>query len=370
MSKDVIKKRNTIDYALLLITIAITFFGIYMVLSATFYSNIFDESNNPLNSFLSDFKKLFIAIGFMIVAIFFKFKYIKKLSPFIMLGSIVMLILTLAIGPNINGSNRWLMFDTFSFATAEFAKLAAILYFARVLEDMKKNDTEYQRSWINILIFGGMSVVLIFVQPDLSTSFIYSLIIGTMLIVAGAKFKHLVMVILIGSMLLVAAIAAQPYRMQRVMGLLTEDTDFEGNNAQVNQSLLSIAEGDIFGVGAGKAVQTKYAMSQAESDFIFATVAETTGFFGCVLLVTGYAFMLWRIFRAALITESRYASLVITGVGTMIGFQALIHMLVNVKVIPVTGVTLPLVSSGGTSILILLTSVGLVLNLTSHPEGI
>lgn len=370
MSRDVIKKKNTIDYALLLITIAITFFGIYMVLSATFYSNIFDESNNPLISFLSDFKKLFVAIAFMIVAIFFNFKLIKKLSPFIMLASIVMLVLTLAIGPNINGSNRWLMFGDFSFATAEFAKLAAILYFARVLENIQKNDAEYQRSWINVIVFGGMTVVLIFVQPDLSTTFIYCLIIGMMLVTAGAKFKHLLLVVLIGSMLLAAAIYAEPYRRARIMGLLTEDTDLVGGSAQANQSLLSVAEGNIFGVGAGKAFQTKNAMSQAESDFIFATVAETTGFFGCVLLITAYTFMLWRIFRAALITDSKYASLIMIGVGTMVGFQALIHMLVNVKMIPVTGVTLPLVSSGGTSILILLTSIGLVLNLTAHPDGV
>ncbi len=370
MSREVLKKKDTVDYALLLITIAITFFGIYMVLSATYYNSMFDESNSPLTSFLSDFKKLFIALGALVFFIFFKVKILKKMSPVIMLGSIILLLLTKIIGPNLNGANRWLMFGTFSFATAEFAKLASILYFARILECFTSSDSKYQSGWINVLLFGGISAVLILIQPDLSSTVIYCMILGVMLFTSGAKFRHLLILVVIGVMLIAGAILSTPYRVERLTGLGSEHTDLSGDEAQANQALMSIAEGEVFGVGAGRAFQTKNAMSQAESDFIFATVAETTGFFGCVLLITGYMFMLWRIFRAALLTESRYASLVIIGVGTMIGVQALIHMLVNVKLFPVTGVTLPLVSSGGTSILILLSSLGIVLNLTAHPDGV
>ncbi|MCH4890220.1 hypothetical protein EZV73_21745 [Acidaminobacter sp. JC074] len=370
MSREVLKKKDTIDYALLLITIAITFFGIYMVLSATYYNSMFDESNSPLTSFLSDFRKLFIALGALVFFIFFKVKIIKKLSPAIMMGSILLLLLTKIIGPNLNGANRWLMIGSFSFATAEFAKLASILYFAKILENFTSSDRKYQNAWINILLFGGVSAFLIVIQPDLSSAIIYCLILGVMMFTAGAKFRHLVVLVLIGAMLIGVAIISTPYRLERITGLGSEHTDLTGDEAQANQALMSIAEGEVFGVGAGRAFQTKNAMSQAESDFIFATVAETTGFFGCVLLITGYMFMLWRIFRASLLTESRYASLVMTGVGTMIGVQALIHMLVNVKLFPVTGVTLPLVSSGGTSILILLSSLGIVLNLSAHPDGV
>jgi|LGVF01.1.fsa_nt_gb cell division protein FtsW len=370
MSRDVLRKKDTIDYALLLITIAITFFGIYMVLSATYYNSIFDESNSPLTSFISDFKKLFIALAAMVFFIFFKVKTLKKLSPFIMFASIVMLVLTKAIGPYINGSNRWLMFGSFSFATAEFAKLATILYFARVLENINKSYEHYQRAWLNILLFGGASAGLIMIQPDLSTTFVYCAIVGAMLLISGAKWKHLIILMLIGAMVMVGAVFSESYRFERLTGLQSEDTDMLGDEAQVNMSLMSIASGEVFGVGAGRAYQTKNAMSQAESDFIFATVAETTGFFGCVLLITGYVFMLWRIFRAAMLTDSKYAALVISAVGTMIGIQALIHMMVNTKIFPATGVTLPLVSSGGTSVLIILSSIGIVLNLTAHPDDI
>jgi cell division protein FtsW len=370
MSRDVLKKKDTIDYALLLITIAITFFGIYMVLSATYYNSIFDESNSPLTSFLSDFKKLFISLVAMVFFIFFKVKTLKKLSPFIMIGSIVLLILTKSIGPFLNGSNRWLMFGSFSFATAEFAKLATILYFARVLENINKSYEDYQRAWLNVLLFGGVSAALIMIQPDLSMTFVYCAVVGGMLLISGAKFRHLIILILIGAMIMLGSVFSESYRYERLLGMSSEDTDMIGDEAQVNMALMSIASGEVFGVGAGKAYQTKNAMSQAESDFIFATVAETTGFFGCVLLITGYVFMLWRIFRAAMLTESRYASLVISAIGTMIGVQALIHMMVNTKLFPATGITLPLVSSGGTSVLIILSSIGIVLNLSAHPDDV
>lgn len=370
MPRDVLKKKDTIDYALLLITIAITFFGIYMVLSATYYTSMFDESNSPLTSFLSDFKKLFVALGAMVFFIFFKVKTLKKLSPVIMIVSIVMLVLTKLIGPNLNGANRWLMFGSFSFATAEFAKLASILYFARILEDINKSYDHYQRAWLNIMLFGGVSAILIAWQPDLSTMIVYCMLLGVMLFVAGAKWRHLLVVVVIGLMIIIISIFNTPYRMERITGLGSEDTVMTGDEAQANKALMSIAAGQIRGVGAGKAYQTKTAMSQAESDFIFATVAETTGFIGCVLLITGYIFMLWRIFRVAILTDSKYASIVVTAVGAMIGFQALIHMLVNTKVFPVTGITLPLVSSGGTSVLILLSSLGIVLNLSAHPDGV
>jgi len=370
MPRDVLKKKDTIDYALLLITIAITFFGIYMVLSATYYTSMFDESNSPLTSFLSDFKKLFVALGAMVFFIFIRMKTLKKISPAIMIASIVMLFLTKVIGPNLNGANRWLMFGSFSFATAEFAKLASILYFARVLENINKSEKDHQRAWLNIGVFGGISAILIYIQPDLSTMVIYCLLLGVMLFVAGAKWRHLIIIVLIGAMLMYVAVYGTGYRRERMTGLQSDDTVMIGDEAQANKALMSIAAGQIRGVGAGKAYQTKTAMSQAESDFIFATVAETTGFLGCVLLITGYIFMLWRIFRAAILTDSKYSSIVITAIGAMIGFQALIHMLVNTKVFPVTGITLPLVSSGGTSVLILLSSIGIVLNLSAHPEGV
>lgn len=362
--------KKTIDYGLLVSVIAITLFGAYMVLSATYYLNIFDESNNPLSSFLNDFEKIAIGFAVMVVAIFFKAKLIKKLSPVLMLTSIVFLVLTLVFGRYINGARRWLDLGVFMFATSELAKFAAILYFAKIFENMNKSSDSYQWAWINMFIFGGVSAGLIAIQPDLSTAFIYCAIIGSMLFVAGAKLKHLIMLVLIGGMLVAAAVAAEPYRIDRFVAFFSENTELEGDEAQANQSLMAIAEGKSFGVGAGEAYQTKNAQSQAESDMIFATVAETTGFMGSVALITTYLFMLWRLTKIAVTSESKYASLVTTGVLTMIGLQAVVHLLYTTKLMPVTGIPLPFVSSGGTSIIILLGVVGVVLNFSSNPKGL
>lgn len=362
--------KKTIDYSLLVSVIAITLFGAYMILSATYYLDIFDESNNPLSSFINDFEKIALGFVVMVVAIFFNAKVIKKLSPILMLASIVFLVLTLALGKELNGAKRWLDVGAFMFATSELAKLAAILYFAKIFENIKKSTDHYQWALISVLIFGGTTTGLILIQPDLSTAFVYASIIGAMLLVAGGNIKHILMLVLIGGVLVSFVIISEPYRLARFKAFFTDDTELIGTQAQANQSLMAIAEGGVAGVGAGDAYQTKNAQSQAGSDMIFATVAETTGFIGSVSLIITYIFMLWRLTRIAISAESLYAALVTVGVLTMIGLQALIHLAYSTKLIPITGITLPFVSSGGTSIIILLGAIGIVLNFSSNPKGL
>lgn len=362
--------KKVIDYPLFITTVILTFFGIYMILSSTFYINIFDESNNPLLTFLSALNEVGLGMVVMISAMFFNARIVKKLSPVIMLVSIAALILTLAIGTRLGGSTRWLNIMGVSFATTEFAKLASILYFAKILSNLSKSEKAYKESWVNVLLFGGISAVLILIQPDLSSTFIYCSIIGVMLLVSGVKLKHLIALVIVGALLLFVAIYSADYRVDRMNISETENTVLVGDAAQVNQSLLSIAEGGLFGVGAGQAYQTKNAHSQAESDFIFSNVVATTGLLGAVFLISLYMIFIWRCISIALLAQTMYACLVATGVGAMVGFQALMHMMVTTKLIPPTGMVLPFVSSGGSSVLVLLASVGLVLKLSSNPRGL
>lgn len=362
--------KKTIDYGLLIGVVFVTLFGAYMILSATYYFNIFDESRNPLNSFISDFQKIGLGLLVMIFAAFLPIKLIKKMAPLLMLISMGLLVLTLIVGENINGANRWLNIGPLSFAPSEVAKIVSVLYFAQILDKMQVNEKNYQRAWLSVILFGGLSVGLIFLQQDLSTPVIYAVSIGGMLFVAGSKLRHLLLVITIGVIAASGAIMTKDYRMQRVEILFTDHTDISNNAAQANQSLMAIAEGQIIGVGPGKAYQTKYGLSYSNSDFIFATVAETTGFVGSLVLISAYLFILWRMARIALLSNTKYGALVTTGVMTMFGFQAGIHLLVNAKLFPVTGVTLPLISSGGTSTIIILGGIGLVLNLSSNPKSL
>lgn len=371
MSKENKALTRRIDYSLLMIVIIITCFGIYMILSATYYSNIFGVSSNPLLDFKSDLSKILLGVGVMIAAIFVNAKIIKKLSPMLMLVAVGLLIATLIFGKELNGSKRWIYFGSYSLATSELAKFASILYFAKILENLRKSDLYYKRGLLNVVLFAGVSVFLMILQPDFSTAVLYCLILGTMLVVAGLKLKHLLLVFVIGGIVASSLVYTKPYRWKRVVETYSSsDTDYEGDVAQVNKSLLSIAEGRVTGVGPGRAYQTKNGIPQAESDFIFATIAETTGFIGSVLLIGAYIFLLWRMFRIALLTNSFYASLVTVGYASMIGFQAVIQLLYTTKLIPVTGITLPMISSGGTSTILVLASVGIVLNFSSQPEGI
>ncbi|MBN2795479.1 MAG: FtsW/RodA/SpoVE family cell cycle protein [Clostridia bacterium] len=370
MRHEAIKVKKTIDYSLLVIVIAISLFGTYMILSATYYADIFDASNNPLISFIDAFKETAIGLVAMIVAIFIDMKFIKKMAPLLLFLTMGFLMATLFFGTSINGSTRWLRIGPISFAPSEIAKIVAILYFPRVLMHMKKSEEAYQKSWVNVMLFGGITAALIFLQKDLSTMFVYAVILGSLIFVSGAKWKHIIIVFLIGAMLVTAAIVKEPFRLERIRLMFSDDFTLEGDVAQANQSLMAIANGEIIGVGPGRAYQTKNGHSQSESDFIFSTVAETTGFLGSTLLILGYVLMLWRLARISVLSKSTYSALVTTGIMAMIGAQASIHLMVTTKLMPVTGITLPLVSSGGTSTVILLGSIGLALNLSSNPEGL
>lgn len=362
--------KKVIDYPLFIITIALTFFGIFMILSATYYANINGISENPLVTFNGAVKEAAIGIAFMIFTMFFKAKWLKDLSPYLLLFSVGLLIATLFIGIERGSAKRWLAISTYSFATAEFAKVASIFYFARVLSKINNSDKAYKNAWINLGIFGSLSAFLILKQPDLGTTFVYCSIIGIMLFVSGAKIRHILILVLCGVLIFLIAIKTSGYRSYRLDLLLNNEITLEGGGAQATQSKLSIAEGELFGVGVGRAYQTKNAMSQSESDYIFANIAETTGFLGSVVLMFAYVFFLWRCIIIALKAETAYASLVVVGVVSMVMLQALLHLSVNVGFMPPTGMILPFISSGGTSVVMLLGSVGVVLNLSSNPQGL
>ncbi len=362
--------KKSIDYPLFIVTIALTFFGIYMILSSTYYSNIFDVSNNPLITFFSVLKEVGLGLVLMTLAIFFPLKWIKRMTPTIMILALILLIITLLIGGRTNGATRWIFIRGMSVSTAEIAKLASILFFAQAFSNMKKNKDQYFLVWKKAVVFAGITVLLIMKQPDISTAFIYCFIVGIMLFIAGAKLRHLFILVLTGLLIFYIAVISEDYRMDRFVTLSSESSELTGNAAQVNQSLMSIAEGGLLGVGPGQAYQSKNAMSQIESDFIFANIAETTGFIGSIFLMSAYVFFIWRCAVIALKSKTMYASLIASGVAGMVGAQAILHLLVTTKLGPPTGMTLPFISSGGTSVLILLISVGIVLNISMYGENL
>lgn len=362
--------KKLIDYQLFLVTIALTFFGSYMILTATYYKNITSVSKNPLSTFLNSSKFIILGIIVMVIIIFIGHIVNKKISLMIMILSIALLFFTI-LQPDsaaINGAKRWIEIFDIQFTTSEVAKISSILFFGHVMSNINKSRNEYNRVWTIVMIFAGLSGLFIVLQPDTSTAFAYCMIIGSMLFISGAKFKHLALLIIIGALAFTIYTSRGGYTSERFDILHSDNTVLLGDSAQVNRSLMSIAEGGIFGVGARDAYQTKMAMPQADSDFIFASVVESTGLLGAVLLMSGYIFFIYRCIVIAMNAKDMYGTLVATGVATMIGTQAGIHILVATKTIPPTGMSLPFISTGGTSVIILLASVGFVLNISTHSK--
>ncbi len=370
------KEKGTIDYLLLFGVVILTFFGLYIVFSATYYRDIFGTSSNPFATFKREV--LFVILGFfaMFFFTFIPMKFVRKISFIIMWVSIILLIVTYFVGEVRNGSVRWFSLGIFNLrvAPADFAKLASVIFFAKLFENLNRNRTIYKRTWIYTIFYAGLTALLILFQPDFSTTIIYVAIVGMMFLVSGAKLRHVVVVGLCALILVIGIlyVTNKQYVLRRLYDYFKEEesTEFSisGSEAQTQQAYLSIAEGEMFGVGAGKAYQNKYAMSYPESDFAFATTVEITGFTGAVLLISVYLFIIYRILRVALVSDDRYTAIFCSGIASMILFHALVHMAVNTDLFPVTGINLPFISSGGTFKLIMLSGIGFVLNLSRQKE--
>jgi len=363
--------KKSIDYALLIATIFITLFGAYMVLSATFYNEIFGEISDPLSKFMSDFEKILLGFVGMIIGIFINMKFVKKMAPLFMFGAMGLMLMAHLSGRTINGSTRFLKIGGFNLSPGELIKLASILYLAKFLEFMDRGESQYKKSMLAVIIFAGTVVGLFLVIKDLSGAGVYCVIIASMVFVAGGRLKEFLMVGLILAMIGSMYVYSSPSRTQRLIDFLApSSTAINDSTAQNNQALMAIANGEVLGVGSGDAYQTKNGMPLADSDFMFASLSEVTGFVGALVVLATYIFMAWRMGRIIMMSESRYGALVVTGVMTMILFQALIHILYNIKLFPTTGLTLPFISAGGTSKIVLLASVGLVLNISSKPKSL
>lgn len=281
--------------------------------------------------------------------------------------AVLLLILVLIVGVSAKGSSRWLGVGSLSFQPSELIKLAMVIFLAASLSS---NPRQIGASFIQglgpYLLLVGMVCGLILAQPDLGTAVAIAGTTYFMLMAGGANWRHLLLLFLGGLALVGVAIMVAPYRMARFTAFLNPWADPQGNGYQTIQSLLALGSGGPFGLGLGHGKQKLYYVPEKHTDFIFAILGEELGFLGATLVVIAFFILLWRGFRTALNAPDAFGSLLAAGITTMIIFQALINMGVVTGLLPVTGITLPLVSYGGSSLIFTLAGIGILLNISRY----
>lgn len=356
------------DWIMFAIAASLAVFGTMMVYSAS--AMIAHNESAGATQFTYFYKQL----AFTIAGIFLMFgasrvDYRRYNNPYA-----VVAVLAVTVGaliavygfPEINGARRWIRFGSFSLQPSEMAKIALPLFLAYYLTRNSDRVGDLRATVLPCLACLGLLGGLVFFEPDLGTTIVLCAIFAAVYFAAGAKFLHIVTVV--GGLVLIgaAALLLAPWRLRR-LGAFIDPCDPDnaaGAGYQVCQSLYAIGSGGIFGEGFAKGQQKLFYLPYPHSDFIFSVVGEELGLFGTMGLVIAFGLLLWRGARAAIKAPDRFGTLLGIGLITGIIVQALFNISVVISILPAKGIPLPFISYGGSSVLVTLVAVGVLLNIS------
>ena len=354
-----------IDKIILISVIIISLFGLLMIYSS---STIWAEYkfNDPYK-FLKT-QGIFLIIGYFLIYIISKIPYqtYKKYSNLILIICILLLILVLipGIGTVRNGSRSWFGIGSFGIQPSEFAKIGIIIFTSKYLTNNKIKDIKTSVLpilTIVLLIFG-----LIMLQPDFGTGIIIVITIIVLLYISGVNMNFFIKLGFIGLLGIIGLIIIAPYRLKRIISFINPWADPLGSGFQIIQSLYAIGPSGLLGTGLGNSIQKHFYLPEPQTDFIFSIISEELGFMGVLIISTLFITIIYRGFKISMKQEDKFAKYLAFGLTFSLAFQTILNLMVVVGLIPVTGVTLPFLSYGGSSLLVSLSNIGILLNISKY----
>ena len=360
-------KKTTPDIILMILTFTLLAIGLIMVYSA---SAVWADYKFDDSFFFAKRQMLFACVG--IIGMFFimniDYWTWRTWAKVLVIVCFVLLLLVLipGIGNVRNGSRSWIGIGAFSIQPSEFMKLAMIAFLAKFLSENQKHITSFKKGLIPSLGIVFLAFGMIMLQPDLGTG---TVMVGTcvvMIFIAGARIFHFAMLGLVGIAGFVALVLSAPYRIKRITSFLDPWEDPHGSGFQIIQSLYEIGPGGLFGLGLGQSRQKFFYLPEPQTDFIFAILAEERGFIGGSLILLLFSLLLWRGIRIALGAPDLYGSFLAVGIIAMVAIQVMINIGVVTGLMPVTGITLPFLSYGGSSLTLMLLAIGVLLNISRY----
>ena len=372
MAKEAFKKqidkggKVEFDSVIFYTTMLLVFIGIVMVFSASFVQSAF--KHNDAYYFLKR-NLIFAILGFISMMIIsnIDYRFWKKNAKAIGIIAVILLILVLTpLGIEANGAKRWLGVGALSLQPAEIAKFATIIITAKLIEKKYDDIKSLTKGVIPLLIIPGIFFILIMLQPNMSTAGTIILVTFVMIFVAGMNMKIVGVMFASGIGLFLALGLTSEYRLKRILSFLDPFQDPLGSGYQVIQGLYALGSGGLFGMGLGKSQQKWFYIPEPQNDFIFAIIGEELGLVGCVVVIMLFVLLVYRCIRIALKCSNIFACMVVIGIGGQIGIQAALNIAVATSSMPVTGVALPFISYGGTSLIIFMSAIGIILNISKY----
>jgi cell division protein FtsW len=278
-------------------------------------------------------------------------------------------LIAVLFGPAINGTRRWFALGGIGVQPSELAKLAAIVFVAALLERRMDRVNEITYSLVPIGVTIGLLVGLILLEPDFGTAVSLVVIAGTMVFAAGLSYKYVLGTSALILPAVILLVTTSEYRWRRVLGFLNPWDDPLGQGFQVIQSLIAVGTGGVFGLGLMAGVQKLFYLPEPHTDFIFAVIGEELGLIGTTAVLICFCVITWRGLRVAARAPDRFGAFLAVGLTVMMAVQAFVNMSVVLSLLPTKGIPLPFVSAGGSSLLINLMGMGILLNVSQHSNS-
>jgi cell division protein FtsW len=356
-----VKRGQLEQQILLLVTLALVAFGLVMVYSATSASAALASGDS---SYYLRKQGLYALVGLALLLVLRRTGYrsLRLLSPALVLTSIVLLLAVLVVGETVNGARRWLQVGPAVFQPSELAKLALLVFVAAYLA--RRPAPRTLGELVKPLgLVTGVICALILAEPDLGTAITIVVMIGGVLVVSGVPARLLATAGGLCVALVLAAAWFEPYRRARLLSFLNPWDDAQGAGYQPVQAMIALGSGGIFGEGLGQSVLKANYLPEAHTDMIFAIIGEELGLVGATALIAAYAAFAYAGFRVALACRDPFGKRLAAGITTLVCGQALINLAAVMGAAPLTGITLPFVSYGGSSLVVVLAAVGILLNI-------
>lgn len=372
-------KPKYLDLKLLLAVLGLVVFGVLMIYSASNYNaKIYYD-----DAFYYTVKQLIglvLGIVGLLVMYFIDFRWLQKLAFIIFGVAVVLLIAVFIPGISISklGATRWIGIGSFSLQPSEIAKFALVIFAARIFagkyqreERIIANERLGEPKWwqtLLVLLAGGTLCGLIILEPNMSITITVGVIMFVLLFLCGVRLKTLALILLPAVTAAVIMLIAEPYRLKRLSAFVDPWANPKDEGFQLIQSLYAIANGGFWGVGYGNSVQKNMFLPFSESDFIFSIIAEEFGFIGCLALFFVFAWIIFRIFKIGRQCANYFGRYLCYGIATVIMVQTSLNFAVATGCIPPTGLPLPFISFGGTSLLVFMMAIGVVLNVDKQSK--
>ena len=355
-------KVNRTHLTIVLCLIFLCVFGCIMVYSASCYSSQ-KNYDNSLFFLIKQIAGVIIGFAGFIFFYFFDYKKLKRFKWVVVIISFILLVLVFipGIGVSNYGAKRWLNFFGISFQPSEIAKFALVIFCACHFSEHKEDSKSFN-TLLPVLFVGGIFCFLIILEPNMSITMCVGIVMLCMMLFGGLRFKHFAIIALPALLLIPVLILIEPYRLLRLMAFIDPWASPQGEGFQLIQSLYSLGNGGLFGVGLFSSRQKYLYLPFAESDFIFSIICEELGFFGASMIIIVFAILIFCLIKISLNCTNRFGTFLVSGIACVICAQVILNIAVVTGSIPPTGLPLPFISAGSTSLLVFMSSIGVVLN--------